>query len=293
MKQLDKYPPLIVLVGQTATGKSALAMQIALRFNAEIICADSWTVRREVSIGAAKASDNDRKLIKHHLIDIVGPEEKFTAAIFKELAAEAIEDISARGKVALLVGGTGLYIDGILYDYQFLPVGVAGLRDKLNELTISELLDRIIAAGIPYEGVDIRNKRRLIRLIETNGRQPKRGQAIRPNTFLIGIKMTKDELSKRIEARVDAMIAAGLEDEVRQLADRYGWQCEALKGIGYREWQAYFSHDQSLDVTRQSIIKSTKSLAKRQQTWFKRNKSIHWVSTPVSLTEVVDLLTNI
>ncbi|HXR50321.1 MAG TPA: tRNA (adenosine(37)-N6)-dimethylallyltransferase MiaA [Verrucomicrobiae bacterium] len=283
-------PPLVVLVGETASGKSALALEIAQKFEGEIICADSWTVRREVNIGTAKPSVDEQALVPHHLLDVVGPCEDFTAAVFKDLANQAIEGIVARGKLPILVGGTGLYIDGVVYDFGFLPAGDRGAREELSVLSIAQLLQKIEALGIDVGDVDTRNKRRLIRLIETNGAQPTK-KTLRPNTLILGLKVDRENLKERIEKRTDAMLEAGLEDEVRNLQERYGWGCEALKGVGYAQWKGYFEGTQILAETRQKIIKATADLAKRQRTWFRRNNSIHWLHTPVNWTEVVELIT--
>ena len=283
-------PPLLVIVGETASGKSALALQLAQRLNGEIICADSWTVRREVNVGTAKPSPEEQAKVPHHLLDVVGPDEDFTAAVFKRMALEAIDDIAARGKVPLLVGGTGLYIDGVVYDFGFLPAGDRGERETLNRLSAPELTAEVEARGLELGDVDIRNKRRLIRLLETNGARPERREQ-RSNTLIIGLKVDRTTLDQRIEQRVDAMLVAGLEEEVKALADRYGWDCEALKGVGYSQWKDYFLGAADLDLTRARIIKATRDLAKRQRTWFKRNSSIQWFSTPVNLPEVVDFIT--
>ena len=275
-----KNYPILVIVGETASGKSALAFELAQRFNGEIICADSWTVRRGVNIGTAKPSAEEQAQVPHHLLDVAGPDEDFTAAVFKRLANQAIADISSRNKIPILVGGTGLYIDGVIYDFGFLPGGDRQARQELSVLTNDQLIHKINELGLKLGTVDIRNKRRLIRLIETNGEQPTR-QSLRPNTLIIGLKIERDELSNRITKRVDSMLAAGLEDEVRGLVETYGWGCEALKGVGYAQWEDYFLGSQTIEETRAKIIKATLDLAKRQRTWFKRNKSIHWVSTPV------------
>jgi tRNA dimethylallyltransferase len=267
-----------------------LALRLAQAFNGEIICADSWTVRREVNIGTAKPTAEERKLVPHHLLDVVGPDEDFTAAVFKGLANAAITDIAARGKLPVMAGGTGLYIDSVLYDFGFLAAGDRGNRTELNNLSLPELLRKIRDLKLATDNIDTGNKRRLIRLIETNGAVPTR-KKLRSNTLIIGLKTGREVLEERVVKRVDAMLAAGLEDEVRALAGRYGWDCEALKGVGYAQWQNYFSGAQSLPETRQKIIKATLDLAKRQRTWFRRNKSIHWFTTPVNWHEVVDSVT--
>ena len=285
-----KTSPLLVVVGETASGKTSLAIELAKELNGEIICADSWTVRREVNIGTAKPTANERATIPHHLLDVVGPDEVFTAAKFKDLANEAIIDITNRGKMPILVGGTGLYIDGLLYDYSFLPESDSSIREELNAMGSEELFAKIKDLGLDISEIDIQNKRRLIRLIETNGQQPER-KSIRENTVILGIRTDRDELKSRIEKRVDVMINYGLETEVKTLADRYGWDCEALKGVGYSQWKDYFLHSQTLSETRQKIVKATLDLAKRQRTWFKRNKSIHWLEQPINREKTVALIT--
>jgi tRNA dimethylallyltransferase len=282
--------PLIVVVGETASGKSALALQLAQKYGGELVCADSWTVRRQLNIGTAKPSAREQSLVRHHLLDVVDPDDDFSAAVFKRLANAAIEDIARRGGLPILVGGTGLYVDGVLFDYNFLPAAGPGVREALNELTVAELLARIDVAGIELGDTDVRNKRRLIRLLETEGADQVK-QPLRDNTLIVGLQPDREHLKERIILRVDAMLAAGLEAEVAALAQRYGWDAEGLKGIGYREWQLYFDGAQTLEQTRERIISSTVGLAKRQRTWFKRNKSIQWISTPVDYAHVDDIVT--
>ncbi len=287
---MAKTPPLLVIVGETASGKTELAIRLARHFGGEIICADSWTVRRQADIGTAKPTPAERAAVPHHLLDVVNPDEDFTAAVFKKLANEAIADIDSRGRLPIMAGGTGLYIDGVIYDYGFLPAGDRSDREALNRLDTAALLEMIAGLKLDLGGVDVRNKRRLIRLIETGGARPTR-QTLRPRTLIIGIKTDRAVLEARITKRCDAMLAAGLEAEVKRLAERYGWTCEALKGVGYAQWQGYFSGTQNLAETRQKIIKANLDLAKRQRTWFKRNKSIQWFSTPVNWNDIVASVT--
>jgi tRNA dimethylallyltransferase len=280
-------PPLVVIVGETASGKSALALDIALQFGCEIICADSWTVRRGVNIGTAKPTEEERQQVPHHLLDVVDPCENFSAAVFKRLATQAISDIATKGKSSLMVGGTGLYVDSVIYGYSFLPLTDKYLRQELNRLTIGGLLSRIEKLGLSLEGIDVRNKRRLIRLIESQGERPTR-QPLRPNTLILGLAPTREVLRERVSVRVDQMIVDGLEQEVRLLSNKYGWECEALKGIGYREWRGYFAGTQDINQTKQRIISATLGLSKRQRTWFKRNADINWIC---KREDAVDLVT--
>lgn len=279
--------PLIVIVGETASGKSALAMQIARKFNGEIISADSWNVYPGFDIGTAKPSNEDQEAVKHHLLDVADPSTGFSAAVYKDMAVQAIEDILGRGKLPILVGGTGLYIDAVIFDYGFLPKGSVDGRDELNNTNLNDLLVIAKERGINLEGIDARNKRRVIRAIETNGQKPTQN-LVRPNTLIIGVQINKDDLEQRITMRVDIMLQAGLEKEVEKLAQLYGWEAEPMKGIGYTQWQAYFEGSQSLEQTRYRIIRASMGLAKRQRTWFKRNKNIQWCEQAEQATGLVE-----
>ena len=282
-----KAGPLVAIVGETASGKSAIAMEIAERFNGEIICADSWTVYKDFNIGTAKPSLADRQAVPHHLIDIADPKIGFSAAIFKDKAQQAIADVLKRGKLPILAGGSGLYVDSVLYDYGFLEQSEPTGRTALDAMDLRAVVALAQERGLDMTGIDTRNKRRVIRHIENKGVRPTKKE-IRPHTLVVGLRIPRDELMTRIEARVDGMISEGLEAEVRQLSLQYGWEVEPMKGIGYREWHDYFLGLQTLPETRQKIIQNTKQLAKKQRTWFKRNNSIQWV---YSRSETVDLVT--
>lgn len=299
----DQRQPLIVVAGETASGKSALALQLAKDFDGELICADSWTVYKGFDIGTAKPDAAEQRQIPHHLLDIADPAVGFSVVEFQRQAQTVIADISQRGKLPIMVGGTGLYIDSVLYDYQFLPAPSAADRQVLNGLPLEKIVNKAQAMGLDTAGIDMRNKRRVIRLIENNGLRPTKGP-LRPGTVVVGIAATdRDSLRQRITQRVDVMMAAGLEAEVQHLAELYGWAAEPMKGIGYREWQAYFKPEssdgsgqiQTMEQTRQRIISGTMNLAKRQRTWFKRNECIQWVSGKTTQTthrDAVDIVTS-
>ena len=285
-----REPKLLVVVGETASGKSALALELARRFNGEIICADSWTVYKNFNIGTAKPSRLERAEVPHHLLDVADPRGGFSAAIFQQLAEPAIAAIARRGRVPILVGGTGLYIDSVLYHYSFMKEPSLELRAELNAMSLDELIARAEKQGFLSRDIDLGNKRRVIRLIETEGELPER-KPLRPNTLVIGLQSPREDLDVRIERRVDAMLEAGLEREVGELAEEYGWDSEAMKGVGYAQWRGYFEGSENVAEARRKIIKATRDLAKRQRTWFKRNKSIQWIPTPVKWSNVVELVT--
>lgn len=272
-------PALLVIVGETGSGKSALAMKVAQKFNGEIISADSWSVYKHFDIGTSKPTTTQQKAVKHHLIDVREATDGFNAPLFKELAETAIVDIQKRGKLPILAGGTGLYIDSVLYDFGFLPSVSGDSREELNQKNLNELLNLATTRNIDLSGIDTRNKRRIIRAIEAGGQKPTKKQ-IRADALVVGISTGPENLNIRIKERVEQMLAGGLEQEVKELAERYGWGAEPMKGIGYREFKEYFEGSQTLGTTKERIVSSSMNLAKRQRTWFKRNPSIQWYSSP-------------
>ena len=277
--------PLIVIVGPTASGKTALAIQIAEQHNGEIITADSRTIYRRLDIGTAKPSRIELERVPHYGINVVEPNERFTAADFKELAQIAITDISDRGKLPILVGGTGLYVDSVLFNFTFLPPGELAERQRLQQYTVEDLQRLLQERGLPLPSNE-RNPRHLIRRLET-GDIPAVSKPLRPNTLVICLDVDLEILKQRIEARVDAMLAAGLVGEAMILGKHYGWEAQALQTIGYREFNKYAQGDQTLAETRDMIIRDTISYAKRQRTWFRRNKSIHWVTDQEKIEDLI------
>lgn len=273
--------PLIVLVGPTASGKSALSLELARRFNGEIICADSRTVYRGMDIGTAKPNAAERAEIAHHLLDVVEPDEAFSAADFKRLALEAIDAISRRGKLPIMVGGTGLYVDGVVFDFAFLPPAPTEEREKLLQLSVSQLQEKLREQNIPLPE-NKQNPRHLIRALETNGAiAVKKG--LRDNIIIIGLDKDKPTLEVLVRQRVELMYSSGLKAEVEKLADQYGWQSPGLSAVGYREWQSDNTDEEILS----EIVRNTMQYAKRQRTWFKRNPNIHWVQNSSEAYELI------
>jgi len=283
---------LVAIVGETASGKSALAMRLAKHFNAEIICADSMTLYRGFNIGVAKPTESDRRKIPHHLLDIADPGSDFNVHDFQKLANDAIDDINNRHKVPIIVGGSGLYINSVLYNYKFLPPSSIDLRNQLNQMSLSELLQKANQMNLNTEDVDKHNKRRVIRLIETKGLRSVKS-SIRAHTLVIGLQLPKEILKQNIEKRIEKMLETGLESEVRHLAGLYGWDIEPMKSVGYREWQSYIEGTITYSELKNMIVRDTLNLAKKQQVWFKRNKSIQWISTGYKFEDIVDLVTTV
>jgi len=268
--------PIVVIVGQTATGKSELAMHIAQKFGGEIITADSRTVYRGMDIGTAKPTASDQKLVKHYGIDVVEPNQPFTAADFQQLAQAAIESIRRNHKVPIIVGGTGLYIDALLYNFTFRPVADSSVRRSLNSLSIDELQRRVQESGLSLPR-NYANGRQLVRLLES-GQPPLQPKKIRPNTLLLGLQLPKEVLRVRITQRVRQMVAYGFIDEVARLIAQYG-PLDSFRAPGYNAMLGYIEGRYDLETAIQKFINNDVGLAKRQLTWFKRNKQIHWLDS--------------
>ena len=281
--------PLIVVLGPTASGKTALALDLAQLFDGEIICADSRTIYRGMDIGTAKPTSEELARIPHHLLDIVDPNEILSVAAFKILAETAILDISSRGKLPFLVGGSGLYIDSLLYDYQFPPEADPTLRLELEALTDAQLQDKLMAIDADrFKEVDVANRRRVIRAIETSGRPSLRSTGIRSNTLVLGLLLNKEVMQVRIEHRIEKMLEQGLIDEVRRVGETYGWDSEAMSGIGYRAFKEVVLGRKTVAEGVAEFARGDRQLVKKQITWFKRNHEIIWLRQPSEAAEMVD-----
>jgi len=303
------YPhhKLIVILGLTASGKSDLAIKLAKKFSGEIVSADSRQIYQEMDIGTGKIEIHKGTVpkiqslkqglylrdspftvagIPHYLIDIIKPNQEFTLAQYKKLAIRAIRDIQKRGKLPFLVGGTGLYIQAIVDNLQIPKIKPnKKLRNQLEKLSNQELfkqlkkLDPLTAAAI-----DQQNKRRLIRALEVClitkkpfSEQRKKGQPLF-DVCQIGLELDKKTLEKRINQRVDKMFKAGLVEEVKKLAQKYSPDLPSMSGISYQEIiQSFGSNASKTNQAKELIKQHSRQYARRQLTWFKRDKRIKWV----------------
>ena len=267
---------LVAIAGQTATGKSQLAMRIAQRFPVEIIAADSRTVYQGLDIGTAKPSPQEQQTVKHHLLDLVLPTDDFNVADFQRLALSAIDEIRARGKTPLLVGGSGLYINSVLYNYSFSGSGKdVELRQRLAAMTVQQLQSYIREIGLTMPD-NSKNKRYLVRSIERAQKMPTRHQKLPPNTLVVGLKLSKPALEARIRARLQAMMTDGLLAEAGQALNSCPSNSEALKSNIYRALAPYFQKQRTLSDSLEDFVQLDLKLAKKQLTWFKRDHNITW-----------------
>jgi tRNA dimethylallyltransferase len=277
--------PLIVIVGPTASGKSALALMLAERHNGEIIAADSRTVYKGMDIGTAKPSRAEQAHIKHHLLDVTTPDKVFTAAEFQRQANAAIADIESRGKLPILVGGSGLYIDGVIFDFKFQPPVDAGERARLSKMSVEELQAEIVQKGYPMPENKL-NPRYLMRTIERKGVTEERGD-LRANTLIIGLAPDIKVLKGRIVKRVGDMVEDGLVEETKDLVKRYGKDAPGLLSTSYKAIIQHIEGELSLEQAKEQFVLNDLHFAKRQKSWFKRNKHINWVANQAAAHEIV------
>jgi tRNA dimethylallyltransferase len=283
-----------VLVGATASGKSALAMEVARRLgDVELVSADSMQVYRGMDIGTAKPSTAEQAEIPHHLLDVAGPEEDYSVARFQADAAEAVAGIESRGHRALVVGGTGLYVQTVV-DGLALPGEWPELRSELERQPPDQLHRRLQEVDpLAASRIEPGNARRLVRALEVtlgSGRPfssfgPGLG-AYPPTRFrLVGVWLPRSVLAERIEARYRAQLAAGFLDEVRRLAGTMSRT--ARQALGYKELLAHLAGDWTLEEAVDAAVRRTREFARRQRAWFRRDPRITWLGTP---RNPVDLL---
>ncbi len=278
--------PVVAIVGQTASGKSDLAMRLAGQFDGEIICADSRTIYKGMDIGTAKPSEKDQQLVPHHGLDLITPNEYFSAAAFKDLATSKVNDIQKRGRLPIIVGGTGLYIDGFIYNYNFQAPVSSLTRSELEALSLHELHERARALGIDEGQTDYKNYRHLSRAVERGNINPER-HPLPENVLIIGLKIEAEQLKERIARRVDTMFDMGFVKESQNLISIYGADAPGLLTPGYKAALRYISGEITLETAKEEFRRNDKHLAKRQMTWFKRNLDIIWVQSDVQAIQVV------
>ena len=286
-----KKERLVVLIGPTAVGKTALSLALARRLDAEIISGDSMLFYRGFDIGTAKPTKEERAAVPHHFIDILAPEASFNVMDFQRLAREEIGRIAARGRLPLVVGGTGLYIKSLLEGYVFNETsGDRAYREKLERLAQEK--GKAFVHGLLQEAdpeaaarLHVNDFRRVVRALEVaslgnehiSEQREAAGGELAYDAYVIGLRRERQALYARIEERVDAMLEAGLADEVRSLlTEGVPRDCPAMKGIGYREMLAYLAGSMDLPLAAAKIKKATRHFAKRQLTWFRKMPYVHW-----------------
>lgn len=290
---MTEKKPLVILTGPTAVGKTALSIKLASEIGGEIISADSMQVYRQMDIGSAKIKPEEMGGIPHHMIDILEPEEEFNVCLFEKLALEAMEQIYERGHIPVVVGGTGFYIQALLYQIDFTEEETdTAYRDKLWQLGeekgnhyLHELLRKVDPESA--EEIHENNRKRVIRALEfyencgkpiSTHNKEQRQKTSAYNSCYFVLTDDRKKLYERIESRVDQMLSKGLGDEVRTLKER---GCNAsmvsMQGLGYKEILEYLDGRCSLLEAVEKIKKETRHFAKRQLTWFRRERDVIWL----------------
>ncbi|KAB2337744.1 tRNA (adenosine(37)-N6)-dimethylallyltransferase MiaA [Cytobacillus depressus] len=281
---------LVILIGPTAVGKTKLSIELAKSLNGEIISGDSMQIYKGMDIGTAKIKEAEMEGIPHHLIDIKDPEEPFSAAEFQELVREKITEITLRGKLPMIVGGTGLYIQSVIYDYQFSDApSDSDFRQMLEKRAAEEGNENLhleLSKVDPEsaERIHPNNVRRVIRALEVyhctgktiNEIQEHQVPELMYNSAVIGLTMEREKLYHRINLRVDLMIKEGLLSEVENLYKQGVWDCQSIQAIGYKELYDYFNSKLSLDEAITLLKQNSRRYAKRQLTWFRNKMNVDW-----------------
>lgn len=288
---MEEVVPLVVITGPTASGKTSLAIRLAKEFDGEIICADSRTIYRGMDIGTAKPTQEDQSVVPHWGLDLVNPGDDFSVADFKKYANSKIDEIRSRGHVPFLVGGTGLYIDAVIFDFQFGLAANQKIRSELSELSIEELQNYCIKNNIILPDNNY-NKRYLIRAIERSGQVQQRREAPLDDTIVVGITTNKERLRTRIELRAEQIINPNVVKEATYLANKYGWDSEAMTGNVYRLVRKFIENEIDQKQLKDKFVISDWRLAKRQMTWLRRNPYILWADLKSAEHYLSDRLAN-
>ena len=283
---------IICIAGPTASGKTALAVELAKDLNGEVVSCDSMYVYKHMNIGTAKPSLEEMDGVTHHMIDVAEPDEDFSVSRYCEMASPIVDDIVARGKTAIIAGGTGLYMDSLIKGNDFAPFPATGVRERLekeaDEIGMDAMKQRLQAID-PEAAARIYDRKRLLRALEvyyetgeTITEHNRKTQLIPPKytPLWLGLDFAdRAELYRRIDLRVDIMMQQGLVEEIRRLlALGIPEKCTAMQAIGYKEFLGAMNGLCSLEEAADEVRKGSRHYAKRQLTWFRRNKNIHWIT---------------
>ncbi len=295
-------PKVIVICGPTASGKTALSIELAKKINGEIISSDSMQIYKDMDIGTAKPSKEEMQGIKHYLLDFVEPSQRYSVADFKKDAEKAIEEIISKGKVPIVVGGTGLYVDSLIYGIEYQDIQFdAQYRTKLEKRAEQEGLEKLYNEAKEIdpqamEKISQNDQKRILRVLEiykatgkskTEQEIESRKNGVKYDYKVFAINMDREKLYERINKRVDIMIEQGLIQEVETLLKKYDEFPTAMQGLGYKEVVEYLQGTTSKEEMIDKIKMETRRYAKRQITWFKKNKQTIWIE-PQDLQKILD-----
>jgi len=268
--------PVVVIVGPTASGKTRVAISLAKKIRGEIICADSRTVYRHMNIGTAKPMPQEQQGVIHWGLDLTSPNERYNAAQFQAYARTKIQEIHARGNVPIVVGGTGLYVDALIFDYNFPTPPSEKQRSAFESMQTEELYLYCVKHNIELPEQN-KNNRRLERATRTSTTSDQRSSPPKDTIIVVGIATNKQVIEQRIARRTEQMFDDGVVEEARMLGKKYGWNVEAMKSNVYRIIKTYLDGTIDLRAAKEKNTITDRQLVKRQMTWFRRNPHIVWV----------------
>lgn len=284
--------PLVVIVGPTASGKTSLSVDLAARFNGEIISADSRAVYKGLNIGTAKPSLKERKNIPHWGIDLVEPDQTYSVAEFQRYVKAKIEEIRQRGHIPFLVGGSGLYVDSIVFDYQLVEnIDYEAERQKYNDMSIEQLWLYCKKHNIALPE-NWKNRRYVINQIIRAGNPCSCRRCVIDNCVIFGVKTDIETLKKKISDRINDMFKNGVVDEARRIGQQYGWNHESMTGNIYPILRKHIDGEINLEQAIELAKRADWRLVKKQLTWFKRNQAIEWVSLQDAQTRIVQKISS-
>ncbi len=271
---------LVTILGPTASGKTALAIDMAKRFDGEVVCADSRTIYRGMNIGTAKPSIEEQRGVRHYLLDICSPNKPFSVAEFKVVALQAIQEVRKRDKLPFLVGGSGLYIDAVLYDYQFRNELNVPDPTVLNNMSLTEL-QKIAKQKYPkdYLSIDAKNRRRVEQLITKGPSKDDDRNTSEVNSLVLGLCINNAELRQNIGIRSKNMLNNNLVHETIKLRKKFGDIDILLTTTGYAQVVKYLDNKLAKEDLERAIIDATWQLSRKQMTWFRRNKHTNWITS--------------
>ncbi len=275
---------ILVICGPTASGKSKIALEIALKFNGEIINGDSLQIYKEFDIGTAKPSLEERSKVKHHLFDFVDPNDNYSVMRYQFEVRNVIDDVINRGKLPIIVGGTGLYQKAALFDFTFEEHEEfdTSIFDNIDDDTLYKKLLEIDQESASK--IHPHNRKRVIRALtiyyatgnKKSEQEAKQDHRLIYDAVFVGIDMNREELYEKIDSRVDEMVKQGLEKEVRNLFEKYGPSVQAFQAIGYKEWVPYLKNEGTFALTIDKIKQNSRNYAKRQMTYFRHQLPVIW-----------------
>ena len=295
---------IICIAGPTASGKTALAVELAKELHGEVVSCDSMQVYRRMNIGTAKPTPEEMQGIPHHMLDVAEPWEDFSVSRYCELATPIVEDILSRGKTAIIAGGTGLYMDSLIQGNAFAPFPSTGVRERLEAQADAEGMEAMLAwlRSLDPDSaarLHLSDRKRILRALEvyletgeTITAHNRRTQALPPRfcPLWLGLDFAdRGELYRRIDLRVEEMLRQGLLEEIRELlASGIPPKCTAMQAIGYKEFVEALQGSLPVEQAVEEVKKSSRHYAKRQLTWFRRNKALHWLTRGPDSPEILE-----